>query len=149
MTYESERPDGPEMGVRITCTEHGESREFQPAERRVALHCPGRAMAVEVTRHDTREWRDLGEGCRQSAGAGKLHLRTRDVTTRVAGQPAAPSWRPMSECCRLRLGPVHPTGPASYRYDRKKVRRSSTNSSGTSIAGKCPPSAFSVQWTML
>lgn len=63
MVYEIERPDGPERGILVTCTAHGESQEFQPAERRVAFHCPDCAMEVEVSLHDMLEWRDLQERC--------------------------------------------------------------------------------------
>lgn len=61
--YEIERPDGPERGIRVACTDHGTAEEFHPAERQVAFHCPDCAMEVEVTLHDLLDWRDLGERC--------------------------------------------------------------------------------------
>lgn len=61
-TYEIERPDGPERGVRVACPEHGEAEEFHPAERRVAFYCPGCGVELEVELHRD-DWRDLGERC--------------------------------------------------------------------------------------
>lgn len=63
MAYEIEAPDGPERGVRVRCTDHDTQTEFDPAERRVAFHCPACAMEIEVALHDLLEWRDLGEWC--------------------------------------------------------------------------------------
>lgn len=61
--YEVERPDGPERGVRVTCTTHDEHEEFDPGHRRVAFYCPGCGFELEVALHDTLDWRDMGERC--------------------------------------------------------------------------------------
>ncbi|WP_254761821.1 hypothetical protein [Natrinema marinum] len=62
-TYTVEVPDGNERGMRIVCDEHGDAEEFQPGYRTVAFHCEGCGVELEVTLHDLREWRDLGEMC--------------------------------------------------------------------------------------
>jgi len=63
MAYEIERPDGSERGVRVTCTDHGTTEEFHPAERRVTFHCPDCAMEVEVALHDLIGWQDRAGRC--------------------------------------------------------------------------------------
>lgn len=62
-TYEIERPDDLERGVRVSCPEHGESTEFQPGYQRVAFYCSGCGLEIEVGLHDETDWRDLGERC--------------------------------------------------------------------------------------
>lgn len=61
--YQVERPDGPERGIQIACTEHDEREEFHPGHRRVVFYCPDCGVEVEVSLHDTFDWRDLGERC--------------------------------------------------------------------------------------
>jgi len=61
--YTVEVPDGEERGIRIECDDHGESAEFQPGYRKVAFHCEGCGLEIEVDLHDLSEWRDLGEMC--------------------------------------------------------------------------------------
>ncbi|MFT4889221.1 MAG: hypothetical protein ACI9YT_000130 [Halobacteriales archaeon] len=58
-----EVPEGEERGIRVRCEDHGESEEFQPGYRTVAFYCEGCGYEVEITLHDTHDWRDLGEMC--------------------------------------------------------------------------------------
>ena len=55
-----------------------------------------------------------------------------------------------SKSSRPALG-LRPHGAAvrGHRSLRKNLRRSSTNSSGSSMAAKCPPRGISVQWVTL
>lgn len=55
--------EGQERGIRVECTEHGESEEFQPGFRRVTFHCEACGYEVEVGLHVTHEWRALAEMC--------------------------------------------------------------------------------------
>lgn len=61
-SYTIEIPEEEELGVRVTCDEHGDSAEFQPGYRTVSFYCEGCARELEVTLH-TEDWRDLGEMC--------------------------------------------------------------------------------------
>lgn len=61
--YEVTVPEGPERGIRVECTDHGESEEFQPGIRKAAFYCGKCGYEVEVGLHDTHDWRDLGEIC--------------------------------------------------------------------------------------
>jgi uncharacterized protein (DUF983 family) len=63
VTYEVERPDGEERGIRIACPDHGESEEFQPGYRRVSFYCPGCEFELTVELDDPHDPRDLGELC--------------------------------------------------------------------------------------
>lgn len=63
MTYEIERPRGEERGIRVRCTDHDESAEFQPGYRRVSFYCSGCGVELTVELDDADEWRDLGEKC--------------------------------------------------------------------------------------
>ena len=63
LSYEIERPDGPERGIRVVCVEHGEDAEFRPEQRRGAFYCPDCGIEIEVALHDLLDWRDLGERC--------------------------------------------------------------------------------------
>jgi uncharacterized protein (DUF983 family) len=56
-------PEGEELGIRVRCEDHGEVAEFQPGYRTVTFHCEGCGYEIELTLHDTRDWRDLGELC--------------------------------------------------------------------------------------
>jgi uncharacterized protein (DUF983 family) len=56
-------PEGEELGIRVRCEDHGEVAEFQPGYRTVAFHCDGCGYEIELTLHDTRDWRDFGEVC--------------------------------------------------------------------------------------
>jgi uncharacterized protein (DUF983 family) len=62
-TYTVERPDEGERGIRVVCPEHGEAEEFEPGRRQVAFYCSACGFELEVTLHDTHEWRDFGERC--------------------------------------------------------------------------------------
>lgn len=62
-TYEIERPDGPERGIRVRCPEHGEETEFHPGQRGGAFYCSGCGIEVEARLHDAHDWRDWGERC--------------------------------------------------------------------------------------
>ena len=62
-TYEIERPDGPERGIRVRCPDHDEETEFQPERRRGTFYCSRCGFEVEVALHDTLDWRDMGERC--------------------------------------------------------------------------------------
>lgn len=62
-TYEIERPDGPERGIRVRCPEHGEEEALQLGHQRVAFYCAGCGFEVEDHLHDTQDWRDWGEMC--------------------------------------------------------------------------------------
>lgn len=55
--------DGDERGIRVKCEEHGEVEEFQPGYRTVTFHCDGCGYELELTLHDTHDWRDLSEMC--------------------------------------------------------------------------------------
>lgn len=61
-SFRVEERSGPERGVRVTCTEHDESAEFEPGQRRVAFYCPGCGLELEAALH-VEDWRDLGERC--------------------------------------------------------------------------------------
>lgn len=61
--YTVETPEREERGIRVTCEAHGDSEEFPPGRRRVAFYCEGCGYELEVTVHDTHEWRDMGEMC--------------------------------------------------------------------------------------
>lgn len=63
VTYEVERPDGPERGLRVACPEHGEEEHFPAGRSRVAFYCEGCGFEVEVAVHDTLDWRPLTERC--------------------------------------------------------------------------------------
>jgi uncharacterized protein (DUF983 family) len=63
VTFEVERPDGPERGVRIACPEHGERREFPPGRSRVTFYCPDCEFEVEVALHDALDGRPWSERC--------------------------------------------------------------------------------------
>jgi uncharacterized protein (DUF983 family) len=56
-------PEGEEHGIRVRCEDHGEVEEFQPGYRTVAFYCAACGYEVELTLHDLRDWRDLGEMC--------------------------------------------------------------------------------------
>jgi len=55
--------DDDERGIRVKCEGHGEAQEFQPGYRTVTFHCDGCGYELELTLHDTNDWRDLGEMC--------------------------------------------------------------------------------------
>lgn len=57
-----EEVEGPERGLRVTCTEHDESAVFDPGQRRVTFYCPGCGYELEAALH-AEDWRDLGEMC--------------------------------------------------------------------------------------
>lgn len=62
-TVEVPEAETEERGVRVSCDEHGECREFAPGYRTVAYHCERCGYEVEISVHDLLEWRDLGERC--------------------------------------------------------------------------------------
>ena len=62
-TYTIERPDDSERGIRVACSDHGESEEFDSGLRRVAFYCSGCGFELELTLHDTHEWREFSERC--------------------------------------------------------------------------------------
>lgn len=61
--YTVETPAGPERGIRVACQAHDTAEEFPAGRGSVAFYCPGCGYELEVTLHDTHEWRDLGERC--------------------------------------------------------------------------------------
>ncbi|PSP79395.1 hypothetical protein BRC81_05275 [Halobacteriales archaeon QS_1_68_20] len=62
-TYEVERRDEKERGIRVACPEHGHEEEFPPGRRRVAFYCPDCGFELEVSLHDDLDWRPWGELC--------------------------------------------------------------------------------------
>jgi len=62
-SYRIKNPEKEELGVRVTCEEHGESEEFEPGRRKVAFYCRMCGYELEITLRDTTDWRDLGERC--------------------------------------------------------------------------------------
>ena len=62
-SYTVEVPDGEELGVRVTCDDHGTTEEFHPARRTVAFFCDRCGYELEVDVRATDDWRDLGEMC--------------------------------------------------------------------------------------
>ena len=62
-TYEIQRPEGSEAGIRVACLEHDESERFQPGRSRVTFYCPGCAYEVEVALHDDLDGRPWSEMC--------------------------------------------------------------------------------------
>jgi uncharacterized protein (DUF983 family) len=61
--FEIQRPDGPERGILVRCSEHGEQEEYRPGYQRVAFYCPGCGIELDVRLHDADDWRDWGERC--------------------------------------------------------------------------------------
>ena len=62
-TYEVQRPDGDERGIRVACPEHDHAEEFPPGRARVTFYCPDCAFEVEVALHDDLDRRPWGEMC--------------------------------------------------------------------------------------
>lgn len=62
-SYQVEIPEGPERGIRVSCPDHGESEEYPPGRRHVAFFCPGCGFELEVSVHDTHDWRAWDERC--------------------------------------------------------------------------------------
>ena len=61
-SYVVERLPGEEQGIRVTCTAHDESEEFQPGQNRVVFYCSGCGLEIEAAIH-AEDWRDMGELC--------------------------------------------------------------------------------------
>lgn len=61
--YTVEIPEGPERGIRVACTEHGETAEFQPGYTTVDFCCEACGNEVGIELRDLLEWRDLRELC--------------------------------------------------------------------------------------
>lgn len=64
-TYEIEVPEerDPERGVVGRCPVHDEREEFDPGRAGGAFCCSGCGYELEVSLHDTVDWRDWGEWC--------------------------------------------------------------------------------------
>lgn len=63
MADEIRPPSGPERGIRVVCTDHGEQTEFRPGRRQGTFYCEVCGVDVEVGLHDAHDWRDRGERC--------------------------------------------------------------------------------------
>lgn len=63
MTYEIDRADDPERGIRVRCTDHDVTEEFEPGYRSGSFYCSECGFEVEVSLHDMLDWRDWGERC--------------------------------------------------------------------------------------
>lgn len=63
ISYEIERPSGPERGIRVVCQDHDEEMEFQPGHQKGAFYCSGCGVEIEIALNDPHDWRDLGEWC--------------------------------------------------------------------------------------
>ncbi|PSQ56168.1 MAG: hypothetical protein BRD23_09730 [Halobacteriales archaeon SW_9_67_25] len=61
--YTVETPEREERGIRVACEAHGVAEEFRPGRRRVAFYCDRCGYELEVTLHDTYDWRDMQEQC--------------------------------------------------------------------------------------
>lgn len=49
--------------VTVTCEAHGGTETFPGDRRTVGFHCPDCERELEVTLHDTADWRELTERC--------------------------------------------------------------------------------------
>lgn len=63
VTYEVERPDGAEDGIRVRCPEHDVSEHYPAGRRRVRFHCPDCGFELAVSLHDCLDARPWGERC--------------------------------------------------------------------------------------
>ena len=62
-TYEIEVLEVLPEHLAVTCRAHGVTARFERDRRTVQFYCPECETEVEVTLHDERDWRDLGEMC--------------------------------------------------------------------------------------
>jgi transposase len=62
-TYTVAVPEAKELGVRVTCDEHGTTEEFRPEQRTVAFFCDRCGYEIEVDVRAVDDWRDYGEMC--------------------------------------------------------------------------------------
>lgn len=62
-TYEIDVPEGVPSPVTVRCDAHDVAETFERSRRTLPFHCPECETEVEITLHDTDDWRALSERC--------------------------------------------------------------------------------------